>query len=62
MLGHFSLSAPRAVPPRCLISSNIVRYFVDLATTAYDAVLQMLEHGEPGRHPIGAPRYLDAEG
>jgi Rrf2 family transcriptional regulator, repressor of oqxAB len=44
VLGEESLWEPRAVPHQCLVSSNIERYFVDLAAKADDAVLQMLEH------------------
>jgi len=44
VLGEKSLWAPRAVPHQCLVSSNVERYFVDLAAKADDAVLQMLEH------------------
>jgi Rrf2 family transcriptional repressor of oqxAB len=44
VLGEESLWAPRAVPHQCLVSSNIERYFVDLAAKADNAVLQMLEH------------------
>jgi Rrf2 family transcriptional repressor of oqxAB len=44
VLGEKSLWEPRAVPHQCLVSSNIERYFVDLAAKADDAVLQMLEH------------------
>jgi Rrf2 family transcriptional regulator, repressor of oqxAB len=44
VLGEKSLWAPRAVPHQCVVSSNIERYFVDLATQADDAVLRTLEH------------------
>ncbi len=44
VLGEKSLWAPRAVPHRCLVSSNVERYFVDLAATADEAVLRTLEH------------------
>jgi Rrf2 family transcriptional repressor of oqxAB len=43
VLGEKSLWAPRAVPHQCLVSSNVERYFVDLAAKADDAVLQTLE-------------------
>ena len=43
VLGEKSLWAPRAVPHQCVVSSNIERYFVDLAAKADDAVLRMLE-------------------
>ena len=44
VLGEKSLWAPRAVPHQCLVSSNVERYFVDLAAEADDAVLRTLEH------------------
>ena len=44
VLGEKSLWAPRAVPHQCLVSSNVERYFVDLAAKADDAVLRTLEH------------------
>jgi Rrf2 family transcriptional regulator, repressor of oqxAB len=44
VLGEKSLWAPRAVPHQCLVSSNVERYFVDLAARADDAVLRTLEH------------------
>jgi Rrf2 family transcriptional regulator, repressor of oqxAB len=44
VLGEKSLWAPRAVPRQCLVSSNVERYFVDLAAKADDAVLRTLEH------------------
>ncbi len=44
VLGETSLWAPRAVPHRCLVSSNVERYFVDLAAKADDAVLRTLKH------------------
>ena len=44
VLGEKSLWAPRAVPHQCVVSSNIERYFVDLAAKADDAVLHTLEH------------------
>jgi Rrf2 family transcriptional repressor of oqxAB len=43
-LGEKSLWAPRAVPHQCLVSSNVERYFVNLAAVADDAVLRTLEH------------------
>ena len=39
-----SLWTPRAVPHQCLVSSNVERYFVDLAAKADAAVLRTLEH------------------
>ena len=44
VLGEKSLWAPRTVPHQCLVSSNVERYFVDLAAKADDAVLRTLEH------------------
>ena len=44
VLGEKSLWTPRAVPHQCLVSSNVERYFVDLAAQADDAVLRTLEH------------------
>jgi Rrf2 family transcriptional repressor of oqxAB len=44
VIGEKSLWAPRAVPHQCLVSSNVERYFVDLAAKADDAVLRTLEH------------------
>ena len=44
VLGEKSLWAPRAVPHQCLVSSNVERYFVNLAAVADDAVLRTLEH------------------
>jgi Rrf2 family transcriptional repressor of oqxAB len=44
VLGEKSLWTPRAVPHQCLVSSNVERYFVDLAAKADDAVLRTLEH------------------
>jgi Rrf2 family transcriptional repressor of oqxAB len=44
VLGDKSLWTPRAVPHQCLVSSNVERYFVDLAAKADDAVLRTLEH------------------
>ena len=44
VLGEKSLWAPRAVPHQCVVSSNIERYFVDLAAKADDAVLHTLEY------------------
>jgi Rrf2 family transcriptional repressor of oqxAB len=44
VLGEKSLWTPRAVPHQCVVSSNIERYFVDLAAKADDAVLRTLEH------------------
>src|SRR5882757_1682371 len=44
VLGEKSLWAPRAVPHQCLVSSNVERYFGDLAAKADDAVLRTLEH------------------
>jgi Rrf2 family transcriptional regulator, repressor of oqxAB len=43
VLGDKSLWAPRIVPHRCLVSSNIERYFVRLAAKADNAVLKTLE-------------------
>jgi len=43
-LGEKSLWAPRTVPHQCLVSSNIERYFVDLAAQADEVVLRTLEH------------------
>jgi Rrf2 family transcriptional repressor of oqxAB len=44
VIGDQSIWAPRTVPHQCLVSSNVERYFVDLAATADDAVLRTLEH------------------
>ena len=44
VIGEKSLWTPRAVPHQCLVSSNVERYFVNLAARADDAVLQTLEH------------------
>jgi Rrf2 family transcriptional repressor of oqxAB len=44
VMGEKSLWEPRTVPHQCLVSSNIERYFVDLASNADDAVLRTLEH------------------
>jgi Rrf2 family transcriptional repressor of oqxAB len=44
VLGEKSLWTPRTVPHQCLVSSNVERYFVDLAAKADDAVLRTLEH------------------
>src|SRR5260370_41250165 len=44
VLGEKSLWTPRSVPHQCLVSSNVERYFVDLAAKADDAVLRTLEH------------------
>ena len=44
VIGEKSLWAPRSVPHRCLVSSNVERYFVGLATNADNAVLKTLEH------------------
>jgi Rrf2 family transcriptional regulator, repressor of oqxAB len=44
VLGEKSLWVPRAVPHRCLVSSNVERYFVGLAAKADNAVLKTLEH------------------
>jgi Rrf2 family transcriptional repressor of oqxAB len=44
VIGEKSIWAPRAVPHRCLVSSNVERYFVGLAAKADDAVLKTLEH------------------
>jgi Rrf2 family transcriptional repressor of oqxAB len=44
VLGEKSLWTPRAVPHQCVVSSNVERYFVDLAAKADDAVLRTLEH------------------
>ena len=44
VLGEKSLWTPRAVPHQCLVSSNVERYFIDLAAEAEDAVLRTLEH------------------
>jgi Rrf2 family transcriptional regulator, repressor of oqxAB len=44
VLGEKSLAAPRSVPHQCLVSSNVGRYFVDLAAKADDTVLRTLEH------------------
>jgi len=44
VLGEKRLWTPRAVPHQCLVSSNIERYFVDLAAKADDVVLRTLEH------------------
>ena len=44
VIGEKSLWAPRSVPHRCLVSSNVERYFVGLAAKADDAVLKTLEH------------------
>jgi Rrf2 family transcriptional repressor of oqxAB len=43
VIGEKSLWAPRAVPHQCLVSSNVERYFVDLAAEADEVVLRMLE-------------------
>jgi Rrf2 family transcriptional repressor of oqxAB len=43
VLGEKSLWAPRAVPHRCLVSSNVERYFVALAAKADKAVLKTLQ-------------------
>jgi hypothetical protein len=44
VLGEKSLWVPRTVPHRCLVSSNVERYFVGLAAKADNAVLKTLEH------------------
>ena len=44
VIGEKSIWAPRSVPHRCLVSSNVERYFVELAAKADDAVLKTLEH------------------
>ena len=44
VIGEKSIWAPRSVPHRCLVSSNVERYFVGLAAKADDAVLKTLEH------------------
>jgi Rrf2 family transcriptional regulator, repressor of oqxAB len=44
VLGEKSLWVPRAVPHRCLVSSNVERYFVGLAAKADNAILKTLEH------------------
>jgi Rrf2 family transcriptional repressor of oqxAB len=44
VLGEKSIWTPRAVPHQCLVSSNVERYFVDLAAKADDAVRGTLEH------------------
>jgi Rrf2 family transcriptional regulator, repressor of oqxAB len=43
VLGEKSLWTPRAVPHQCLVSSNVERYFVDLAAQADEAVLRTLQ-------------------
>jgi Rrf2 family transcriptional regulator, repressor of oqxAB len=43
VIGDKSLWVPRVVPHRCLVSSNIERYFVRLAAEADNAVLKTLE-------------------
>ena len=44
VIGEKRLWAPRSVPHRCLVISNVERYFVGLATNADNAVLKTLEH------------------
>ena len=44
VLGEKSLWAPRAVPHQCLVSSNVERYFVNLAAVADDSGLRTLEN------------------
>ena len=59
VLGEKSLWAPRAVPHQCLVSSNVERYFVDLAAKADDAVLRTLEH-KTLADSLSEVRILDA--
>jgi len=44
VLGEKSLWLPRAVHHRCLVSSNVERYFVGLAARVDKAVLKTLDH------------------
>ena len=59
VLGEKSVWTPRAVPHQCLVSSNIERYFVDLAAKADDAVLRTLEH-KTLADTLSGLRILDA--
>ena len=59
VLGEKSLWAPRSVPHQCVVSSNIERYFVDLAAKADDAVLRTLEH-KTLAESLAELRMLDA--
>jgi Rrf2 family transcriptional repressor of oqxAB len=59
VIGEKSLWEPRAVPHRCLVSSNVERYFVGLAATADDAVLKMLENSTLA-NSLAELRILDA--
>jgi Rrf2 family transcriptional regulator, repressor of oqxAB len=59
VIGEKSLWEPRAVPHRCLVSSNVERYFIGLAATADDAVLKTLENSTLA-DSLAELRILDA--
>ena len=59
VIGDKSLWAPRVVPHRCLVSSNIERYFVRLAARADNAVLKTLE-GKTLAHTLAELRLMRA--
>jgi Rrf2 family transcriptional repressor of oqxAB len=59
VIGEKCIWAPRAVPHRCLVSSNVERYFVGLAAKANDAVLKTLEH-KTLANSLAELRILDA--
>jgi Rrf2 family transcriptional repressor of oqxAB len=61
VIGEKSIWTPRAVPHRCLVSSNVERYFVGLAAKADDAVLKTLEH-KTLADSLAELRVLDAVG
>lgn len=61
VIGEKSIWTPRAVPHRCLVSSNVERYFVGLAAQADDAVLKTLEH-KTLADSLAELRILDAVG
>ena len=60
VIGEKSLWAPRSVPHQCLVSSNVERYFVDLAAQADDAVLRTLQ-AKTLAGSLAEIRILDAE-
>jgi DNA-binding IscR family transcriptional regulator len=51
VLAKKSLWTPRAVPHRCLVSSNVERYFVDLAARWMTPSCKRLNTRVPARDP-----------
>jgi Rrf2 family transcriptional repressor of oqxAB len=60
VIGEKSLWVPRSVPHQCLVSSNVERYFTDLAAQADDAVAKTLE-ARTLADSLAEIRILDAE-